>query len=136
MKLTRVNRGGVYAGTISIQTNHSLHHTGVSLGGVGVEIDHDTSFVTHRNLHRRSAIPFTKAQRAAHPSVFLKGFTTICFDHDVWSKSEKLNVSAGFALDAMHRADADYGDRGFVKDAMFEIHQFEITAVTTRNLLH
>jgi hypothetical protein len=35
----------------------------------------------------------------------------------------------------MYCAEADYRNTGFVEDAMFEIHQFDITAIPARKFL-
>ena len=45
-----------------------------------------------------------------------------------------IGVTAGL-LDAMHGAEADDRNTGFVEDAMPEIHQFETTAKPARDFL-
>src|SRR5438874_4537884 len=89
-KLARPNHRAVYAGVILVHTNNSLHHFRISLGCVWVKINHDTSLVPHSNPEGCPAGPFTKHQCPAHPSVFLKRLSAICFDHNVWSKSAKV----------------------------------------------
>jgi hypothetical protein len=128
-KLARHEHRAVYAGAILVHTNNGLHHFRISLGCVWVKINHDTSLIPHSDPEGCPAVPFTKHQCPAHPSVFLKRLSPVCFDHNVWSKSAKVNVSARFALDAMHCAEADYRNTGFVEDAMIEIHQFDITPI-------
>src|SRR6202035_6172759 len=86
-KLAGPDDCAVYAGVILVQTNNSLHHFRISLGCVWVKINHDTSLILHSNLDCCPAVPFTKNQFPAHPSVFRKRLSTICFYHNVWSKS-------------------------------------------------
>src|ERR1700676_1917985 len=93
-KLARPDHRAVYAGAILVHTNNSLHHFRISLGCVWVKIYHDTSLIPHGNPEGRTAVPFTKHQCPAHPSVFRKRLSAICFDRNVWSKSAKVNVSA------------------------------------------
>src|SRR5262245_8038727 len=134
-KLARPDHGAVYAGVVFVQTNHRSHHVRISRGCVWIKINHDTALIPHRNPDSGAAVPFPKYQGPAYPSVFLKRRSAICFDHHIWPKSSQVKVTARFALDATPGVKADYRNRGLVKDAMLEIHQFDITAMPVRNLL-
>lgn len=127
--------GAVYAGAILVHANNSLHHFRISFGCVRVQIDHHTSFVPHRYSDGWPVVSLTKHQCPAHPSVFLKRFTAICFDRDVWPESAKVNVSTGFARHAIDRAEANHRNAGIVKDAIPEVHQFDGAAIPARNFL-
>src|SRR6185295_12089887 len=93
-KLTSPDHRTVCAGVIPVHPNDSLHHFRIPLGCVWVKINHHTSLIPQRNTdcgHRGCpAIPFTKHQGPAHPAVFLKRLSVVCFNHNVWSKSAKI----------------------------------------------
>src|SRR5258707_11183480 len=89
-KLARPDHRAVHAGVILVHTNNRLHHFRIFLGCVWVKINHDTSLIPHRNPDGWPAVPLTKHQCPAHPSVFRKRLSATCFDHNVWSKSAQV----------------------------------------------
>src|ERR1043166_1435669 len=93
-KLALPDHGAIYARVVFVQANESLHHFRISLDCVWIEVNHDTSLVLQRNANDRSAVPFSKGQGVAHPTIFREGFRAICFNHYVWSKSAQIKLSA------------------------------------------
>ena len=79
-KIASSDDRAVHAGVIIVHTNYGFHDFRISLGCVRVEVDHDTSFIPHRDFHCGRVVPFTKDQRLAHPFVFLKRLGVSCFD--------------------------------------------------------
>src|SRR3981081_3260913 len=71
-KLARPDHRAVYAGVILVHTNNSLHHFRIALGCIRVKINHDTSLIPHSNPDGCPAVPITKHQCLAHPSVVSK----------------------------------------------------------------
>src|SRR5687767_9793097 len=101
MKLARPDHRAVTAGVILVQTSNSPHHLDISLGCVRIKINHATTLILHIDFDDCTVVTFTKHQRLAHPPIFLKRSSAVTFDHDVRSKSAKVNLSAGFALNAL-----------------------------------
>ena len=121
-KLTNADDRRINSSVIPVQTHSSFCHTGVFLGSLWIQIDHDTPLISHGNAYGWTVCLGAEAHTSSEPAVLGKGFKAIRLDNNVGSKPSHIELSPRLASHLQYRFQTYDGNRSFVEDAMIELH--------------
>jgi hypothetical protein len=124
----------IHAGIVLIETNHGFQDGWISLSCFRIKIDHDASFIPQRDAHSASLRILSEDHDFADPMVLLEWFISVGLNEDIWSESTDIKIPAGFSFDLETRGQSDQRNAGLIEDALIELHQLDLGAVTSRDL--
>jgi hypothetical protein len=119
---------------VVVHVDDGLHDLGVCFGCFGIEIDHHTTQISHGDADRRARPIRAKFQDLAHPSIFLERMSVDGIDHEIRPETAEIEFSAYSAPNAPYRPQRDRGNCGVVEDSVFELHEINISPVTSCNI--